>query len=412
MGRSDAIDAHELVAIQVIASVGGDLRRAEVGGGAGALLIPVDGGQKACRRGGNAAVAILVIFEGLAIIDSAAAIIEFAVGGELDIVVDPAAHGGIGGLIGPQLRDEGIGVVGQIAAFGILLAQVVVMAAIVLAVARWTAIAAQAVGGSVVVIGIIALHHRPATEAATLILVGAATVEHHFTGNIGGRIGTMTGVMRAGVIPVVVTGIQVLRFQQQGAARAAALVALLVFQRAGGVVVSVALWRIGAIGGGIVLHGEVACRTQDIDLTKAAKLGMVEIQEVVISRGNPVIADAVGDATIGGTAGAYFREPVVVGSGSQGKPGTAAIGAARRDLCDHLLAPRLIVRVIVRTAITAAVGGTIERVVAIIAVTGGGAMRVVEGFSVANGCPHASRQIVIAVEVLPVGGHVVMQIRI
>jgi hypothetical protein len=136
---------------------------------------------------------------------------------------------------------------------------------------------------------------------------------------------------------------------------------------------------------------------------------MVEIQEVVIGRGNPVIADAVGDAAVGGTASANFREPVMVGSGGRGKPGTAAIGAASRDLCDHLLAPRLIVRVIVGTAIAATVGGTIERVVAIIAVAGGGAMRVVEGFAVADAGPHAGSQVIVAVEVVPVGSHIVMQ---
>ncbi len=51
MGHTDAVHAHQLVAVVVVAGIGGDGGRAEAAGGAGALMVPVGGGEKACARG-------------------------------------------------------------------------------------------------------------------------------------------------------------------------------------------------------------------------------------------------------------------------------------------------------------------------------------------------------------------------
>ncbi len=97
----------------------------------------------------------------------------------------------------------------------------------------------------------------------------------------------------------------------------------------------------------------------------------------------------------------------MIGSGGRGEIRVTAVGAASGDGIDDALVPGPILRVVVNAAALAGVVATVERVVAVVAVVGGRAVGIIVCRTVDDARADAAAQIVVAVEIVPIGGDVI-----
>src|SRR5712692_10118303 len=194
----------------------------------------------------------------------------------------------------------------------------------------------------VVVVEGVVLPHPGGVGVGGALVGGADGVErHHLTGGVEVAVVAIAG--GGEILPGILRD----RLAQERPACAVAPVDILFVEAACRVVADVAFQRVQAVGGGVVVGGQVACRAGDVDPVEATVFLMVIVQEVGVRfvggrMRQPHIGDAVRIRAGSRTGPGAFDQAIgVVGGGGAYSTAIAARGG---DGGDHLGAPGLILR--------------------------------------------------------------------